>query len=157
MTQTTVKATTTHRAPFGTLTATWSERGLSSLSFRGGRRAAAGADARARILAAALDRYFRSGSWSFSVPLDLGAGTEFDRAVWNALRRIPAGQVRTYGQIASVLGKPNASRAVGNACGRNPVPIVVPCHRVVARNGPGGFGLGLGLKRKLLRLEGVRV
>jgi len=77
--------------------------------------------------------------------------------VWKALRRIPAGQVRTYGQIARAIGKPNAARAVGNACGRNPIPIVVPCHRVVSSRGIGGFGLGLSLKRKLLALEGIHV
>ena len=152
---------TTHDTPFGTLTATWTPRGVSRLAF-GGRRRAPGRTARRlglreKVFAAALDRYFRSGAWSFDVPLDLSAGTEFDRAVWEALKRIPAGEVHTYGQVARAVGRPKASRAVGNACGRNPVPIVVPCHRVVARGGPGGFGLGLPLKRRLLELEGVHV
>ena len=149
---------TAYETPFGTLTATWSRRGVSSLSFRGGRRrGGARRSDRADGLGAALERYFGTGTWSFAVPLDLRSGTDFDRDVWKALRRIPAGQVRTYGQIARAIGKPNAARAVGNACGRNPIPIVVPCHRVVSSRGIGGFGLGLSLKRKLLALEGIHV
>jgi O-6-methylguanine DNA methyltransferase len=110
-----------------------------------------------RTLARELERYLARGEWCFSVPLDLPGGTDFDRAVWKALRRIPTGRTRTYGEVARRAGRPRAARAVGNACGRNPVPVVVPCHRVVAAGGIGGFGLGLGLKRRLLALEGIRV
>ena len=104
-----------------------------------------------------FDGYFQAGRARFRTRVDLSAGSEFDRAVWRALRRIPAGRVRTYGEVAREVGRPRAARAVGGACGRNPVAIVVPCHRVVASNGLGGFGAGLDVKRRLLGLEGVSV
>jgi O-6-methylguanine DNA methyltransferase len=81
-------------------------------------------------------------------------GTEFQRAVWNELKKIPRGQTRTYGEIAAAMGRPKAVRAVGSACGANPLPLFIPCHRVVARNGLGGFGSGLPWKKLLLELEG---
>lgn len=81
-------------------------------------------------------------------------GTEFQQAVWNAMRKIPRGQTRTYGEIAAAIGRPKAVRAVGTACGANPLPVLIPCHRVVAANGLGGFGSGLPWKKLLLRMEG---
>lgn len=89
-------------------------------------------------------------------PLDWSEATEFQRRVWRALRRIPPGQTRTYAQVASALGKAGAARAVGNACGANPIPLLVPCHRVTAAGGGlGGFSGGLRWKRRLLEIEGV--
>jgi len=79
---------------------------------------------------------------------------EFDRAVLTAIRAIPAGDAWTYGEVAQAIGKPGAARAVGGALGRNRVPVIVPCHRVVAASGLGGFGLGLDAKRALLAAEG---
>ena len=99
-----------------------------------------------------LDEYFSGTRRCFSVRID-AAGTPFQLAVWAALRRIPYGEVRTYGEIARMIGNPKAVRAVGGACHANPCPIFTPCHRVVAANGPGGFGGGLEAKRKLLALE----
>ena len=88
-------------------------------------------------------------------PLDL-AGTEFQKCVWNALRRISTGQTKSYGEVAQAIGKPKAVRAVGGACGANPVPVLVPCHRVLAAQGKiGGFGGGLDWKRRLLAREGI--
>jgi O-6-methylguanine DNA methyltransferase len=88
-------------------------------------------------------------------PLDL-AGTAFQKSVWNAMRKISLGKTKSYGKIASAIGKPKAVRAVGGACGANPVPVLVPCHRVLAANKKlGGFSGGLDWKRKLLKLEGV--
>ena len=81
-------------------------------------------------------------------------GTEFQRAVWRELTTIPRGQTRTYGQIAKAIGRPQAVRAVGSACGANPLPLFIPCHRVTAKNGLGGFGSGLPWKKLLLELEG---
>ena len=82
------------------------------------------------------------------------AGTDFERRVWEALQQIPYGATRTYGEIAASLGRPAAARAVGSANHKNPIPIVIPCHRVVAANGGlGGYGGGLELKRNLLDLE----
>lgn len=89
------------------------------------------------------------------VPLYM-VGTVFQRAVWEALVTIPPGQLRTYGAIAAQVGRPRAVRAVGSACGANPLPFLVPCHRVVAAGGKwGGFGLGVALKQILLEREGV--
>jgi AraC family transcriptional regulator, regulatory protein of adaptative response / methylated-DNA-[protein]-cysteine methyltransferase len=90
-----------------------------------------------------------------SLPLDV-RGTAFQRRVWEELRRIPVGQTRTYGEVAAAVGAPRASRAVGSACGANPVPVVVPCHRVVpASGGIGNYGLGPARKRRLLEVEGA--
>lgn len=89
-------------------------------------------------------------------PLDLSAGTDFQRRVWRVLRRIRTGQTRTYAEVARAIGKPQAARAVGGACGANPIPVLVPCHRVLAANrGLGGFSAGLIWKRALLRREGI--
>jgi O-6-methylguanine DNA methyltransferase len=91
-------------------------------------------------------------------PLDLSAGTEFQKKVWSALRKISAGKTKSYGEIAQAIGKPKAVRAVGGACGANPIPIFVPCHRVLAANQKlGGFSGGLDWKRSLLAREGVKM
>jgi methylated-DNA-[protein]-cysteine S-methyltransferase len=89
------------------------------------------------------------------VPVDLSKCTPFERRVYEATRQIPFGKVATYGQIAKAIGHPNAQRAVGNALGKNPIGVVIPCHRVVAADSLGGFTGGLEYKKKLLRLEGV--
>ena len=90
----------------------------------------------------------------FSVKLDLRSTTPFSKKVWRATSKIPYGQVRSYAWVASKLGDPNAARAVGGALARNPVPILVPCHRVVdSQGGLAGFGAGLPLKKWLLTLE----
>ncbi len=82
-------------------------------------------------------------------------GTEFQKVVWREMMAIPFGHTVTYGSIAEAIGRPRAVRAVGAACGANKLPVIVPCHRVVAANGIGGFGFGIKLKRKLLAHEGV--
>jgi O-6-methylguanine DNA methyltransferase len=100
-----------------------------------------------------LTAYFHRECRGFDLPLDL-RGTDFQLQVWAALRRIPFGQTRTYGEIAREIGSPNATRAVGGANHENPVAIIVPCHRVVAANGKlGGFACGLDYKRLLLDVE----
>jgi O-6-methylguanine DNA methyltransferase len=89
-------------------------------------------------------------------PLDLAAGTVFQQRVWNALRQIDVGETRSYAQLARAAAKPRAARAVGRACGANPIPLLVPCHRVLAANGRlGGFSAGLRWKRLLLKREGT--
>jgi methylated-DNA-[protein]-cysteine S-methyltransferase len=91
------------------------------------------------------------------VKLDL-EGTEFQRKAWQAMRKIPFGETISYGEQARKVGKPKAYRAVGSANGKNPIPIIVPCHRVLASDGSlGGYSLGLSMKRRLLALEGVSV
>lgn len=102
-----------------------------------------------------LEQYFAGNRREFSFPLDL-RGTEFQLACWNALLAIPYGETRTYADIARALGRPQGFRAVGMANNRNPVAIVVPCHRVIASDGTlCGYGGGLDVKRKLLELEGA--
>jgi methylated-DNA-[protein]-cysteine S-methyltransferase len=102
-----------------------------------------------------LEEYFSGERKEFDVHLATTRATEFQRDVWNALVDIPFGEVRTYGQVAESVNRPRASRAVGNANHVNPWPIFVPCHRVVATNGLGGYGGGDAVKRYLLSLEGV--
>src|SRR6266581_4749232 len=103
--------------------------------------------------AAQLDAYFAGRRTDFSLPLAL-EGTSFQQAVWAALRTIPYGETVSYGELAGQIGQPSASRAVGLANGRNPVAIIVPCHRVVGADGSlTGYGGGLDRKRYLLALE----
>lgn len=93
---------------------------------------------------------------TFDVPLDLSQGTAFQRQVWRMLLRVPYGKLRSYQWIAARVGGPQYARAVGNAVGANPIPIVIPCHRIVAHDASlGGFSGGLPMKRKLLSLEGT--
>jgi O-6-methylguanine DNA methyltransferase len=102
---------------------------------------------------AQIREYLEGRRREFDLPLD-PRGTEFQRAVWKALGGIPYGETRTYGEIALAVGTPRSVRAVGAACGANPIAIVVPCHRVVAKGGGlGGYSGGLELKRRLLDLE----
>ena len=101
-----------------------------------------------------LTRYFSGAPVAFDAPLDLGAGTPFERRVWEVTRRVPYGAVVSYGWIAARTGSPRAARAVGNALGQNPIPILIPCHRVIlGSSGIGGFSGGLTWKRFLLELE----
>lgn len=100
-----------------------------------------------------LDEYFAGRRRTFDVPLAF-RGTVFQRAVWSALLRIPFGETRSYGRIARELDRPNATRAVGAANGRNPISIIAPCHRVIGANGAlTGFAGGLAAKEALLTLE----
>jgi len=101
-----------------------------------------------------LRRYLAGEARSFDLPLDL-YGTPFQQAVWQVLRTIPYGQAWSYSQVAAAVGRPRAVRAVGAANGANPLPIIIPCHRVVQADGRlGGYGGGPAIKRDLLRLEG---
>jgi methylated-DNA-[protein]-cysteine S-methyltransferase len=100
-----------------------------------------------------LDEYFRGFRTEFDIPV-LMVGTDFQKRVWKALMRIPCGATSTYGQIAEDIGNARAVRAVGSACGANPISIIVPCHRVIGSNGKlVGYGGGLPVKRRLLELE----
>jgi len=105
-----------------------------------------------------LKTYFRGALVTFDFPLDLAGAPEFYLKVWNVVKNIPYGEVRSYGWVARELGKPAAARAVGQALARNPVPVIVPCHRVIQSNGmPGGFAGRMSFietKLRLLSLEG---
>lgn len=101
-----------------------------------------------------LTAYFAGSLTSFAVAVRMPGGSDFERAVWAEIARIPYGEMLTYGAIATALGDPGAARAVGTACNHNPVPVIVPCHRVVGAGAKMvGFGGGLDRKRKLLELE----
>ncbi|MGA3086047.1 MAG: methylated-DNA--[protein]-cysteine S-methyltransferase [Thermodesulfobacteriota bacterium] len=100
-----------------------------------------------------MDRYLAGQKVAFKVPLDM-EGTFFQLQVWEALKAIPYGETRSYGEIAQAVGSPRASRAVGQANHNNPIPIVIPCHRVIGARGElVGYGSGLPLKENLLNLE----
>jgi methylated-DNA-[protein]-cysteine S-methyltransferase len=104
----------------------------------------------------AIEAYLDGKSRELELPLDLDEQPLFRRKVWQILQTIPYGRVRSYGWVARKVGRPRAARAVGAACGANPVPLLVPCHRVVAGDGSlGGFSGGLPAKKQLLRLEGI--
>lgn len=107
-------------------------------------------------LAFAAVKAMLAGKTPEELPPFVPPGTDFQQAVWRELRRIPLGQTRTYGEIASEVGRPRGSQAVGQACGANPIPLLIPCHRVLAGRGKlGGFSGGLDWKRRLLAIEGV--
>ena len=106
-----------------------------------------------------LDLYFTGGPIDFiEISIQLAYTTEFQQQVWNVIRQIPYGEVRTYQWIADQIGRPKSARSIGNAVGANPVSILIPCHRVIRSNGGlGGYGGGLERKRQLLALEGYPV
>jgi methylated-DNA-[protein]-cysteine S-methyltransferase len=101
-----------------------------------------------------LEEYFARERTDFDIPMELD-GTPFQKEVWAELSRIPYAETISYGELARRVGRPKGPRAVGQANGRNPIPIIVPCHRVLASNGIGGYGGGLPMKRTLLAVEGV--
>ena len=135
--------------PDGEFIARYSTKGLASLDFpskRTGETACANAGASPQVLAwhraatAAIRQTLAGRAAEILPPLDFSGGTEFQRAVWAAMRQIPTGQTLSYGEIARRIGRPKSVRAVGGACGANPIPVLVPCHRVLAANRKlGGF------------------
>ena len=103
----------------------------------------------------ALDRYFSGKSFSFDLPL-APLGTEFELKIWKALASVPWGKTISYSGLAHASGNPKAARAAGSACGRNPIPIIIPCHRIIRKDGNlGGYTGGLSIKETLLGLEGI--
>jgi O-6-methylguanine DNA methyltransferase len=165
---------TTLASPIGSLFLAASENGLVALEFdfkpegkgslrRGLRQCGGSKDKiawresaeRMQPYQTEMEEYFAGQRRHFDFPLDL-RGTDFQLACWRALLAIPYGETRTYGDLARSIGKPQAFRAVGMANNRNPIAIVVPCHRVIASDGTlCGYGGGLDVKRKLLELEGA--
>jgi methylated-DNA-[protein]-cysteine S-methyltransferase len=145
-------------SPLGPLRAVAGPEGLRNLGFRSDAKGPPPGDMFMIGLEEELRDYFAGNRRKFSIPLHL-QGTPFQKAVWDSLLRIPYGQVRTYGQVAAALGRPGGARAVGQAARSNPVGIIVPCHRVVASGGLGGYSgadpANLALKRSLLALEGA--
>jgi methylated-DNA-[protein]-cysteine S-methyltransferase len=147
-------------SPVGKLRLVASEKGLVAIDVRNNAKqevTAKNPSAQAVLIQTKkqLEQYFAGKRKSFDIALDL-VGTEFQVQAWRALCRIPFGKTISYGQQAANIKKPKAFRAVGSANGKNPIPIIVPCHRVVASDGSlGGYSLGLRMKKQLLALEGV--
>ena len=128
-------------------------RAIEFAPFRPARGNANGANPLLREAARQLRSYFAGKLWEFCLPLDL-QGTGFQTRVWAELCAIPYGETRSYAEIAAAIGRPTAVRAVGAANGANPLPVVVPCHRVIGSRGSlVGYGGGLELKKRLLELE----
>ncbi|RYD37100.1 MAG: methylated-DNA--[protein]-cysteine S-methyltransferase [Verrucomicrobiaceae bacterium] len=151
---------THHDTPVGRLLIQGTANGLSGLWILGEKHAPSVApewrrnDGAFPEIRSQLDEYFAGARTEFDVPLAVEEGTEFQRSVWAALLRIPCGLTKTYGQLAEEIGNPKAVRAVGLANGRNPVSIIVPCHRVIGANGAlTGYGGGLKAKSWLLHHE----
>lgn len=148
---------TTLKTPIGELTLTATDTALTGVYFpgRSNVRGRGGSNAILEQARQQLGEYFARARTSFDLPLD-AAGTAFERRVWQLLRDIPYGTTTSYGDLARRLGEPRDARAVGAANGKNPIPIIVPCHRVIGANGDlTGFGGGLDRKRWLLEHEGA--
>jgi methylated-DNA-[protein]-cysteine S-methyltransferase len=140
--------------PVGPLTLASTEKGLAEVRFGNCIPAGGIVDEQAnREFARQLEQYFAGTRTAFDVPLDY-SGTPFQLSVWEELMKIPYGQTRTYGELASRIGNPGAARAVGMANHENRIAVVIPCHRVVGRNGSlTGYAAGVHLKQKLLSIE----
>lgn len=146
-------------SPIGKLLLAGTDEALCQVHFHGGRDAI---EPQAeweesgkpfREVVRQLEAYFSGTLKNFDLPLRL-EGTEFQKTVWRALQEVPYGETWSYGQLASHIGKPRAMRAVGAANGHNPIPIIIPCHRVIGADGSlTGFGGGLPIKKQLLALE----
>ncbi len=161
---------TEFRAPFGSVFAAATQRGICKISlgdvsreeFVGQLRDALGQEpvedrVHFKGLLDDLKRCFSGEAVELDYPTDLSGTTDFQRRVWSETKKIPRGETRTYSQVAEAIGSPRAYRAVGQALGANPVPMIIPCHRVIGSDGSlTGFGSGLGTKEWLLRLEGAR-
>jgi O-6-methylguanine DNA methyltransferase len=158
----------------GKFIARYSEKGLAGLNFPNANRRRRGDESQISSVRDSSRRLLQIKKWHRATevalkkilggsepkklpPLDL-AGTDFQKSVWRAMQKISFGKTKSYGEIASAIGKPKAVRAVGGACGANPVPVLVPCHRVLAANKKiGGFSGGLDWKRSLLKREGIEI
>ncbi|MDP2806934.1 MAG: methylated-DNA--[protein]-cysteine S-methyltransferase [bacterium] len=160
---------TVYPSPLGPLYLLGSSKGLVALRFSKQsfeqmlKRHFAGikpekAEQQFKSLAKQLDAYFKGRPVKFVYQADLLSGTEFQKTVWQKLAELLPGQLTTYGSLAREIKRPKSSRAVGQAVGANPLPIIIPCHRVISSSGKlGGFTGGVGLKKKLLSIEGIKI
>jgi methylated-DNA-[protein]-cysteine S-methyltransferase len=141
------------QSPIGTLYLIFSGKNLSGIDFVRPDRIMGKGKAPAAIQKELKD-FFERGIEEFTLKIIFTKGTDFEKRVWLALKEIPFGETRTYKWLAEKLGKPNASRAVGQALSKNPLPIVFPCHRVIESDGSlGGYSGGVDIKRRLLEIE----
>lgn len=153
----------------GKFTAHYSKRGLAQLDFPGDEQPRPGEKGHGETSSGEVQRWHEMTTTALREslggktptalpPLDLSIGTDFQKEVWGVMQKIATGRTMSYGEIATALRKPGAARAVGAACGANPIPVLVPCHRVLAANSKlGGFSGGLNWKRKLLAREGIHL
>ncbi len=146
----------------GTFVAYYSDKGLARLDFPNGRTAKPAEPTNPKtkqwhkLTTRAIEQVFKGQPITSPPPFDLSCGTEFQRNVWKALRKISCGKTKRYSEVAAAVGKPKGARATGNACGANPIPLLIPCHRVLGSGGKlGGFSSGLDWKRKLLQRENI--
>jgi len=161
----------TFKSPIGEILATKTEKGLSFISFPKNTwdkfLSALDKDKSVDLiknrskfssLEKNLKAYFSGRKINFREKLDLTGGTEFQKRIWKAMLKIPYGETCSYGWLAQKAGGKNKARAAGAACGANPVPIVIPCHRVIKSDKTiGGYSGGIGFKKKLLQIEGVKI
>ncbi len=143
--------TLTFTSEIGPITITETDNAITRIDFRAERTPGKGSPL-LRQCATQIREYLAGKRHSFDVPLRID-GTAFDRAVLAAMRMVAFGKTVSYASLAKAIGKPTAYRAVANACGRNKIPILIPCHRVVASDGIGGFNAGISRKKALLRIE----
>jgi methylated-DNA-[protein]-cysteine S-methyltransferase len=136
----------------GPLEVVGTDLGISRIDFGSRKNITSKPNPQERRCMEELVQYFENRRRRFSVPIEI-TGTPFQRKVFKAMQTIPFGETRTYSEIAEAIGKPTAVRAVGNACGRNPMPILIPCHRVIGSNGIGGYSGGTSKKKWLLKHE----
>jgi len=149
-----------HNSPVGWLDIYFNERAITGLYFRGGKHILPKSPVDALLqnpvvaqVKKELDEYFKGKRRDFTVPIEM-RGTPFQKFVWDRLLQVDYGEIKTYADIAKELGKPTASRAVGGAVGKNPISIIVPCHRIVGTSGKlTGFAGGIEAKKLLLELE----
>ena len=158
----------TVRTRDGQFLARYSENGLAELNFPNGNRTRsknrqtpiANRQLKTwhRLAESALKKILAGNEPDQLPPLDWNGATDFQKSVWRQMLKISAGKTKSYGEIAAAIGRPKAVRAVGGACGANPIPVLVPCHRILAANKKlGGFSGGLDWKRKLLAKEGIEL
>lgn len=140
-------------SPFGSLLIGWDTDGVVSVRLTSESPQENPSNSMIHPVATQLQEYFSGARKCFDLPL-APKGTPFQKLVWQELCRIPYGQTRTYGEIAAAIGKPGAARAVGMACNKNPIWLLIPCHRVVGKSGSlTGYAGGLPMKQALLELE----
>jgi O-6-methylguanine DNA methyltransferase len=141
-------------SPLGTLYLIFSGKVLSGISFKKPDNISLKKGAASQDLINDLQSYFDGAVIDFQQQVAFLSGTDFEKKVWTVLRQIPSGETRTYKWVAGTIGNSSAVRAVGRALSKNPVPIVIPCHRVIESDGSlGGYSLGVDIKRRLLEME----
>lgn len=145
-----------YNSPVGTLEITYQNEALTSLNVIENTKDANTKTPLTGKIKTQLDEYFSGKRKSFNIEIN-PQGTKFQKAVWEELLKIPYGETRSYSEIAERVGKHNAQRAVGSACNKNPILVLIPCHRVISKKGNlAGYACGLDIKRELLKIENIK-